>query len=79
MSEQYIRNGSLQHGQAWRPADAGYVAAHIAYLELTGQEIESGTDLGKDGYEDIQVDGQLVFGNAPLVFNQENIDDMLFF
>lgn len=79
MSEQYIRNGSLQHGQAWRPADAGYVAAQIAYLVLTGQEVESGMDLGKDGYEDIQVDGQLVFGNAPLVFNQENIDDMLFF
>ena len=79
MSEQYIRNGSLRHGQAWRPAYAGYVAAHIAYLELTGQEIESGMDLGKDGYRDIQVDGRLIFGNAPLIFNQENIDDMLFF
>ncbi len=79
MSEQYIRNGSLRHGQAWRPAYAGYVAAYIAYLELTGQEIESGMDLGKDGYRDIVVDGQLVFGNAPRVFNQENIDDMLFF
>ncbi|MFP4152513.1 MAG: autoinducer 2 ABC transporter substrate-binding protein [Alkalispirochaeta sp.] len=79
MSEQYIRNGSLQQGQAWRPADAGYAAAHIAYLALTGQELESGVDLGKEGYEDIQVDGRLVFGNAPLIFNQENIDDMLFF
>ncbi len=79
MSEQYIRNGSLRQGQAWRPADAGYVSAHIAYLMLTGQEIRSGMDLGRDGYEDILVDGQLIFGNAPLIFNQENIDDLLFF
>jgi simple sugar transport system substrate-binding protein len=79
MSEQYIRNGSLRQGQAWRPADAGYAAAYIAYLELTGQDLSSGIDLGKDGYRDIIVDGRLIFGNAPLIFNQENIDDMLFF
>jgi len=79
MSEQYIRNGSLQHGQAWRPADAGYAAANIAYKELTGDPVGSGDDLGKEGYGDIEVDGGLVFGNAPLVFNPDNIDDMLFF
>ncbi len=79
MSEQYIRNGSLRQGQAWRPADAGYAAAYIAYLELTGKELTSGTDLGKDGYRDIIVEDRLIFGNAPLIFNQENIDDMLFF
>lgn len=81
MAEEYIRNGSLRQGQAWRPADAGYVAAHIAYLHLTGQKIEPGMDLERDGYEDIRVeeDGQLIFGDAPLVFDQSNIDDMLYF
>jgi len=79
MSEQYIRNGSLQQGQAWRPADAGYVCAAIAYKQLTGQPVKSGDDLGKDGYRDVKVDGQLVFGNAPLIFNKKNIDEMLFF
>ncbi len=79
MSEQYIRNGSLSQGQAWRPASAGYVCAAIAYRALTGQPIESGVDLGKDGYRDIVVQDQLIYGNAPLVFNRGNIDDMLFF
>lgn len=80
MAEDYIRNGSLRQGQAWRPADAGYVAAMIAYLELTGEGIEEGMDLGREGYESITIEeGQLVFGDAPLVFHEDNIDDMLFF
>jgi len=79
MSEQYIRNGSLRQGQAWRPASAGYACAAIAYRALTGADVKSGVDLGKDGYRDIIVEDQLVYGNAPLLFNQENIDDMLFF
>jgi simple sugar transport system substrate-binding protein len=81
MSEEYIKNGSLAQGQAWRPAHAGYIAAHIAYLHLTGQEIESGMDLGKPGYENIEVadGGKQIYGNAPLVFDQSNIDDMLYF
>lgn len=79
MSEQYIRNGSLRHGQAWRPASAGYAAAQIAYMALTGEELTTGTDLGREGYRSVVVDGRLIFGNAPLIFNRENIDEMLFF
>lgn len=80
MAEEYIRNGSLIQGQAWRPAHAGYVAAHIAYLELTGDGVEEGMDLGKEGYESVTIEQeQLVFGDAPLVFHEDNIDDMLHF
>lgn len=81
MSETYIRSGSLRQGQAWRPADAGYAAAMIAYKALTGENVQNGSNLGRTGYESVRVEegGRLVFGNAPLVFDQSNIDDMLFF
>ena len=37
MSATYIKDGSMVHGQAWRPADAGYATCYAAYLIASGQ------------------------------------------
>ena len=44
MSSTYLKDGSMQHGQAWRPADAGYATCYAAYLIASGQGIETGAD-----------------------------------
>ena len=69
----YIENGTQYVGLCWRPADAGYTACELAYKILKGEEINSDTTFSKEGYETVTVDGNLVTGNAPLVFTAENV------
>lgn len=78
MSATYIKDGSMVHGQAWRPADAGYATCYAAYLLASGQGVETGANLNVTGYEDVTVDGGIAFGFAPLVFTAENIDEFNF-
>ncbi|KUJ29037.1 hypothetical protein AR437_08020 [Christensenella hongkongensis] len=77
-SGDYIKDGWIASGQCWRPADAGYVALNIAYKMLNGEEIKDGIDLEKDGYEDCKIEGGILYGNAPLVFTADNIDQYSF-
>jgi simple sugar transport system substrate-binding protein len=78
MGEAYLKSGSLRQAQCWRPADAGYVCAMIAYKILKGETIETGMDLGKPGYEKVAVDDGIIYGNAPLVLTKDNVDDYPF-
>ena len=78
MSATYLKDGSMVHGQAWRPADAGYAACYAAYLLASGQGVETGTDLLATGYESVTVEGTIAYGNAPLIFSADNIDDYNF-
>lgn len=78
MSASYLKDGSMAHGQAWRPADAGYATCYAAYLLVSGQGVETGTDLKITGYESVNVEGNIAYGNAPLEFTSDNIDDYNF-
>lgn len=77
-SASYLKSGLMQHGQAWRPADAGYATCYAAYLLASGQEIETGTDLKITGYTSINLRGNIAHGYAPLEFTAENIDNYNF-
>ena len=79
MSSKYLTSGSLKQAQCWRPADAGYAAAMIAYKILKKEPIETGIDLGRPGYEKVVVDSKgIVYGNAPLVLTKDNVSDYTF-
>lgn len=78
MSSTYIKDGSMVHGQAWRPADAGYATCYAAYLIASGQGVATGANLMATGYEDMNVEGNIAYGYAPLVFTKDNIDDYAF-
>lgn len=58
--------------------DAGYTACEIAYNILKGEEITEDSSFTKEGYDKITLDGNLICGNAPLVFTPENVDDYPF-
>ncbi len=78
MSAGYIKNGFMSYAQAWRPADAGYVTALIAYKLLKGEKLEGTVDLKKTGYEKSAVKGKIIYGNAPVVFTKDNVDNYKF-
>ena len=40
--------------------------------------METGTDLLAPGYESVTVEGTIAYGNAPLIFSADNIDDYNF-
>ena len=73
-----ILDGFMQHGQAWRPADAGYATCYAAYLIASGQGVETGSDLKATGYDNINVVDNIAYGFAPLEFTADNIDDYNF-
>ena len=78
MSATYLEDGSMQAGLAWRPADAGYATCYAAYLLASGQEVKTGKDLKITGYESVEVQDGIAYGNAPLEFTAENIRDYNF-
>lgn len=78
MSATYIKDGSMTHGQAWRPADAGYATCYAAYLIASGAGVNTGDSLLATGYESVTVADGIAYGNAPLVFSADNIDDYNF-
>jgi len=74
----YLKSGYLQRAHCWRPADAGYVSALIALKILKGEEIKTGVNLVKKGYENCRVENKVIFGNAPLILDKENVDQYAF-
>lgn len=78
MSATYIKDGSIVHGQAWRPADAGYASAQAAYMLVQKLPVQTGSDLKAEGYTNITVENNIAYGNASLVFTKENIDNYKF-
>lgn len=74
----YIKDGTQYVGLCWRPADAGYTACEIAYKILTGEGISAESSFTKEGYESITLNGNLISGNAPLVFTADNVDNYPF-
>ena len=75
MSATYLKDGSMAEGLCWRPADAGYATCYAAYLIASGQGVTDGTDLKVTGYESMKLKDGIAYGNAPLEFTADNIDN----
>ncbi len=75
---EYVREGFMDAGLAWRPADAGYVTCEIALRMLKGEPIEAGMSFDKEGYGEMRMEGNMLLADAPLVFTAENIDEPIF-
>lgn len=80
VSAPYLQSGSNPCVCCWDPALAGKAMCKLATLILDGEgdSIETGLDLGIEGYEDIKVDGTNISGNAILVIDKENMEDYKF-
>ncbi len=78
VSGDYVREGSIEMISFWDPSLAGQAMIELAIKVLDGESIESGIDLGLDGYESLQLDGQVLTGQAWIDVTKENVDDPKF-
>lgn len=73
-SNAYCKDGSMDYGVLWDPAQLGKLAVYVAYLQLTGQEIE-GYEVPGVGPIHIEEDGKTIIMGPPTVWNADNVDD----
>lgn len=75
---QYIETGAVDGIGFWDPSVAGYAMNKVAQMVMDGEEITDGMDLGLPGYENVTLDGKVVYGQAWVNVNSENMDDYPF-
>lgn len=71
----YVEDGYMYAGMCWRPADAGWVTCDIALKVLKGEPIENGMAFDRPGYEEVEVMGNAIVANAPIIFKKDNLHD----
>ena len=50
----------------------------LAVMVMSGEEVTDGMDLGLPGYGNITLDGKVIFGQAWVNVNADNMDDYPF-
>lgn len=70
-----LESGAIDLIAFWDPADAGYVMNEVASMVLDGEEPEEGMDLGRPGYESIEIDDKVIYGSASIQVTEENLDE----
>lgn len=78
IANQYLETGAVDMISFWDPALAGYAMNQLAVMMLEGEEIEEGMDLGLEGYESIEMDGKVLYGQAWVEVTAENAADYPF-
>lgn len=76
-SAPYLKDGSLDYGVLWDPSQLGKLAVYVAYLNLTGAEIE-GYEVPGVGPIHINEDGRTIIMADPSVWTAENVDNYKF-
>ncbi|MEM1130127.1 MAG: autoinducer 2 ABC transporter substrate-binding protein [Pseudomonadota bacterium] len=75
---QYLQTGAVDGIGFWDPSVAGYAMNKIAQMVMDGEEVTDGMDLGLEGYENVTLDGKVVYGQAWVNVNADNMDDYPF-
>jgi len=70
----YLRNGIAQAISFWDPADAGLAMAKVGVIVKEGGTPKTGDNLGVTGFENIEVTGNLIRGEAWIDLTLENLD-----
>lgn len=71
---QYLKSGALDKVYLWDPGAVAYVACEIGMKVLNGETVSAGDSFSYEGYENVGLDGNVVFGSAWLGATQEEID-----
>lgn len=75
---QYLETGAVDGIGFWDPSIAGYAMNTLAQMVMDGEEITDGMDLGLPGYENVTLDGKVVYGKAWVNVNMQNMADYPF-
>ena len=72
----YYESGTITYGAMWYPGAAQYAAYEVGKRLIEGKTIQTGDDLGFEGYHSITVDGTNIYGNAWLDITLDNLEQM---
>jgi simple sugar transport system substrate-binding protein len=75
---QYLETGAVDGIGFWDPSIAGYAMNKVAQMVMDGQEVTDGMDLGLEGYNAVKLDGKVIYGQAWVNVNAENMADYPF-
>ncbi|MEQ8659097.1 MAG: autoinducer 2 ABC transporter substrate-binding protein [Hyphomicrobiales bacterium] len=75
---QYIETGAVDGIGFWDPAVAGQAMNQLAVMVMNGEEVTDGMDLGLPGYENIRLDGKVIYGTAWVNVDASNMADFPF-
>jgi simple sugar transport system substrate-binding protein len=78
VSGQYLETGAVDRIFFWDPADAGYAMNEVAVRVIAGGEVVDGDDLGVPGYNSVQLNDKVIYGQAWVEVTAENMDDYPF-
>jgi len=74
----YLHEGILKAGALWDPALAAKAMLNLGVMLYNGETIETGADLGVEGYHDIIVEGTLITGAGMITITKDNVDNFTF-
>ena len=75
---QYLDTGAVDGIGFWDPSVAGYAMNKLATMVMNGETVTDGMDLGLPGYEAVKLDGKVIYGQAWVNVNKENMADYPF-
>jgi len=75
---QYLETGAVDGIGFWDPAVAGEAMNALAVMVMNGEEVTDGMNLGLPGYEQITLDGKVIYGQAWVNVNADNMADYPF-
>lgn len=75
VSGEFVRNGTIDMISFWDPALAGKAMIQLAIKVLDGETIESGCNLEVEGYDNLTLEGNVLYGQAWIDVTKDNVDD----
>jgi simple sugar transport system substrate-binding protein len=75
---QYLETGAVDGIGFWDPAVAGQAMNKLAVMVMNGETVTDGMDLGLPGYNQIKLDGKVIYGQAWVNVNKDNMAEYPF-
>jgi simple sugar transport system substrate-binding protein len=75
---QYLETGAVDGIGFWDPSVAGYAMNKLATMVMNGETVTDGMDLGLPGYNAIKLDGKVIYGQAWVNVNKDNMAEYPF-
>lgn len=75
---QYMETGAVDGIGFWDPKIAGKAMNAVAMMVMNGEEITDGMSLGLEGYENVTLEGKVIFGEAFVDVDASNMADYPF-
>ncbi|MFK7890209.1 MAG: autoinducer 2 ABC transporter substrate-binding protein [Granulosicoccus sp.] len=78
IAEQYLETGAVDGIGFWDPSIAGYAMNMVAQMVIDGKEVVDGMNLGLQGYEAVTLEDKVIYGQAWVNVDKENMADYPF-